>query len=355
MKRCHNCQVPVGDDWRFCRHCGVLLVSGAADDVPTQVIEPKPETAAQRAQPTGPAYVGPEPGVPPFRFPSPTSPPKKRTRLWIAGLVLVGLFVLSLGVGAGLFWLRERPRHHPVFGFKPPPRPPRPEESLPGDQPVVQRRVAFPLDGAFSLRNLNGNIEIKAGDQAEAQITARIEGPHVPRSEPPISIVSRGSELIVEAKTDGGMSPEIHCEILLPRQANLRRVSTVNGYIHIEGVRGRIEAATVNGEIELLDVGSDVSTETVNGETRVEIAPDVSLKKIAVKSLNGDIRITLPEVASADFLLQTMHGEIEVDPSFPLTVTKIPFIGGKKAAAKIGDGSASVKIETVNGTITLSR
>lgn len=348
MKRCHNCQAPVGEDWRFCRHCGTPLFVAGADDVPTQVIEP--ETAAQRAQPTGPAYVGPEPGVPSFPVPS----PRKRARFWIAGIVLAGLFVMSLGVGAGLFWLRERRLHRPVFRLEPP-RPLLPEERLPGNPPVVERRVAFPREGIFRLKNVNGDVEIATWDRAEAQMTARIEGSLASGTAPPFSVISRGRELIVETQTDEGVSPEIHYTILLPREAHLRRVATVNGNIRIEGIRGSIEAATVNGEIELLKVGGDISTEAVNGETRVDVAPEASLKRIAVKTFNGDIRVTLPEAVSADFLLQTMHGEIEADPSFPLAVTKIPLIGGKKATGKIGDGDASVKIETVNGTIMLSR
>lgn len=345
MKRCHNCQAPVGDDWRFCRQCGTPLFAAGADDVPTQIIEPKPETVPQRAQPTGPAYVGPEPVAPSF----PVPPPKKRRRLWIAGIVLAGLFVMSLGAGAVLYLWLERPGHHPAF-IEPPPK-----ESLPGHQTVVERRVDFPPDGTFSLKNINGDVEITTWDEAQAQIMARIEGSPVPGGELPISIVSRGPELIVETKTDNGTPPEIHYEIMLPREAAVGRVSTINGSIRIEGVRGRIDATTVNGEIELLDVGGDLSTETVNGETRVEIASEAMVKQIAVKTLNGDIRITLPEPPSADIVLQTMHGEIEVDPSFSLTVRKIPPIGGKKAAGRIGEGGASIKIETVNGTITLSR
>ncbi|HXF04567.1 MAG TPA: zinc-ribbon domain-containing protein [Blastocatellia bacterium] len=349
MKRCHNCQAPVGDDWRFCRHCGTPLFAVGADDVPTQIIEPKPDTVADRSRPTGPAYVGPEPGVTSFPVPS----PKKGRRLWIAGIVLVGLFVISLGVGAGLFWLRERPRHRPALIE--PPEPPQPVESLVGDQPILKRLVDFPPDGILTVKNINGGIAITTWDEAKAQITARIEGSLSPGLVPPISIISRGRELIVETQPEKGESPEIHYEIVLPHDANLRRVVTVNGTIRIEGVRGRIDAATVNGGIELLDVGGDLSTETVNGETRVEVASGATVKQIAAKTLNGDIHITLPEPASADLVLQTMHGEIEADPSFPLTVTKIPLIGGKKAVGRIGEGNASIKIETVNGTITLSR
>lgn len=349
MRRCHNCQAPVGDDWRFCRHCGTPLFAAGADDVPTRVIEPKPETVAERSQPTGPAYIGPEPSAPSLPIPS----PKKSRRLWIAGMALVGLFVLSLGAGAGLYWLRERPRHHPAFIE--PPEPLQAVESPAGSQPVVERRVDFPPDGTFSLKNINGNVEIRTWDETQAQITARIKGSLSPEVVPPISITSRGRELIVETQTEKGGSPEIHYEIVLPHEANLRRVATVNGNIRIEGVRGRIDAATVNGEIELSDVGGDLSTETVNGETRVDVAPDATVKRIAAKTLNGDLRITLPELPSADIVLQTMHGEIEADPSFSLTVTKIPLIGGKKAVGRIGEGSASIKIETVNGTITLSR
>jgi hypothetical protein len=347
MKTCPHCHASVGEDWRFCRHCGTPL--RAPDDVPTQIIESTPETAAARGVPTGPAYVAPEIGSPTSR--SPLSPAAKRSRFWIAGLLL-GLVVLSVGVGGSLFWLREHSRHRLPIVW--------PERSL--SQPaegagenLVEHEVAFPPNGILRVKNINGDIEIKTSDGNRARIAARIEGSFSSVGSSPVSIISRGPELIVETKTEGGAAPEIHYEIVLPRSAHLRQVSTVNGAIRVEGVQGRIEASTVNGEIELLDVGGDISTEAVNGETRVDVRAGVNLKGITLKTLNGDIRLTLPEPVSADFLLQTLHGEITFDPSFPLTVTQLRLIGGKKAVGKMSAGEVSIHMETVNGSIILSR
>lgn len=123
-------------------------------------------------------------------------------------------------------------------------------------------------------------------------------------------------------------------------------VHTVNGRIKMEGITGSGEAHTVNGKVKVLfdkNPGSDCSFKTINGNLELDCRPGLS----------------------GDFEFKTFNGKIYSD--FPATyLPSSPTKGERKKgkyvykssrfqSARIGNGGPSIKMDTLNGNIIISK
>ena len=111
----------------------------------------------------------------------------------------------------------------------------------------------YPLadKGRIRLSNVNGSIHITAWDRAEVQVDAikRAKKPEHLR-EVKIEVTSEKDLLRIETKhpssRSGGWSffgrsnsASVEYRLQVPRQAELAKISSVNGSLQIEGVTGR--------------------------------------------------------------------------------------------------------------------
>ena len=92
---------------------------------------------------------------------------------------------------------------------------------------------------------------------------------------------------------------------------------------------------------------SDISS--VNGS--VNVSYQSSLKEVSnidLETVNGSIKLFLPEGINADVNADTMHGGIKT--SFGLTATKNSF-SGRNLRGEIGSGGTKIDLESINGSI----
>jgi len=212
--------------------------------------------------------------------------------------------------------------------------------------------VAFGSD--FSLSNINGNVTISTWNEERAEITAlKRDGSPEELRVAEVKITPRAESLSIETVLPKNSSVAVDYDIKLPSRITIKHVRVVNGNVSVSGVEGSVKVQTVNGRIDVDDVAGTIETETVNGSTSVSLAR-LEGGEIKLTSLNGSIQLEIPENSAADVAIDTLNGEITTDPSFNLTV-RSNRIAGKQVRGQIGKGGPSIKLNNVNGSITLKR
>lgn len=125
---------------------------------------------------------------------------------------------------------------------------------------------------------------------------------------------------------------------------------TVNGAVEAHGIDGNVSAHTVNGSVKVKARGV-VDAETVNGSIQADLGEASWDGTLEFQTVNGSIEVGLPADASTRVAAQTVNGDLQSD--FPVTVQGR--FGPKKFEGTIGAGGRDLKLETVNGRITLRR
>jgi hypothetical protein len=189
----------------------------------------------------------------------------------------------------------------------------------------------------------------------------------VPRS---YGVAMEGINLRVDVEgVQGDVSVEnIEGGITVRGVAGAVRLESVSGQVFLEDITGGVSATSVNQGIRLVRVRGDVSVEAINGSivmremnsTRVRASTVNGLieydgavldgGRYALSTHNGRITMTVPEQANASISVMTRSGRVETGFAVPLTDSR-----GSRMSFRVGTGSASVDLESFNGTIRLVR
>jgi hypothetical protein len=137
--------------------------------------------------------------------------------------------------------------------------------------------------------------------------------------------------------------------VQLPRGVKVD-VSTVNGEVAIEGAAAPVAATTVNGRILVHTTVGPVKANTVNGS--IEAAMDaLTGGDIELATVNGSVTAVLPSKLNAVVDAETVNGRVETD--FPLQVAGK--ISPRHLRGTIGAGGMTLKLNTINGSVTIRR
>jgi hypothetical protein len=145
-------------------------------------------------------------------------------------------------------------------------------------------------------------------------------------------------------------------------------VKTASGAVTFDGVTGSIDANTAAGDIEAQGLAGSVAFKSVSGNLALaggsldrltahsvtgKLTTDVDLRAAGhaqVSTVSGEVTMRLPESTSAKVALSSVTGR--VDAAFPeLTRQDRPM--GKYITGTLGDGDASLTVNSVSGAITL--
>ena len=217
----------------------------------------------------------------------------------------------------------------------------------------------YTLKGSGSLRvdaNPNGGITVIGWDKNEVKVVARVST--WARTE------EEAKDIATQVKVETS-DTEIHTtgpnlrnrrgwsvsyEIWAPSRTDLR-LSSTNGGLEVEGIRGRLDLETTNGGISLQAVSGDVNAETTNGGINVDLAgrrwDGVGLN---ARTTNGGVRLYVPEGFNADLEASTTNGGMDFE--FPVTISGRL---NKRITTKLGEGGPPIRLETTNGGVTVRR
>jgi len=225
----------------------------------------------------------------------------------------------------------------------------------------------FAYDGALrpgqtlTIRDVNGEVRVRTGDRLAIHATK-----HAERSDPnevaikvenrPDGIVvcvryppeaNRGCDERRTSESNSRSDTAVDFDITVPHGATVD-ARTVNGSVDVTN-DGMTEAGTVNGSVRV--EGRDVrAARTVNGSVHVRILDGRGT--LTAKTVNGSIDVSLPRGTGVELAARTLTGSINAEG---VDVQRPRYGPGARANATLGDGARKLALETVNGSITLTR
>ena len=222
----------------------------------------------------------------------------------------------------------------------------------------------------FEVRGVNGPVHATAATGSEIELVAIRTGRRSDPESVKIEVTphaggvticavypSRDASRPNDCKPGGGgrmnvrnNDVNVEFEVRVPRDVAFE-ARTVNGSIHAE-VEGRAALSTVNGSIEV-EAGTLTEATTVNGSIRADVRSSVAAADgIKLSTVNGSVRLSLPDGVNADVSARTVNGgitseftEIEVRKKW----------GPRSAEGRLGHGGRDLALSTVNGGIRILR
>jgi hypothetical protein len=223
-----------------------------------------------------------------------------------------------------------------------------------------EKVLPFAEGGRVSLENVNGTVRVTGWERAEVRVEAVREAESRQCLDRlTIEVETAGSALRIKARypdSDGWFLGFARCDcrvdftVSVPRGAELDGIEMVNGDIEIAGVTGEVRAENVNGDVIIRGAGSRVEASTVNGGIEVALDALDARGLVDLDSVNGRVVLSLPAGSGADIRAESVNGGIRTD--FGLKEKRHRYVGSELEGT-IGDGSARVRIETVNGSIAI--
>ncbi len=221
----------------------------------------------------------------------------------------------------------------------------------------------------FEVRGINGPIRATATNGSEVELVALRTGRRSDPESVKIDVVPHAGGVTVcavypskdasrpnECKPGGSRmnvwnnDVNVEFEIRVPKGVTFEGRS-VNGSIDAE-VDGQAAVSTVNGSIEVT-AGTLTEATTVNGSIRAYVRSDaISADNIKLSTVNGSVRLRLPEGVDLDVSAKTVNGGITSDFDEIEVAKKW---GPRSATGKLGRGGRGLEMSTVNGAIRISK
>ena len=204
----------------------------------------------------------------------------------------------------------------------------------------IEFNVKVPADATIDLRTVSGDIRVTnvKGEVRVQGISGNLSLEGTARLAA-VKTVS-GGITINNAGADGSLSLSTVNGDLLIQTLNTRAldVNTVNGDVKISGWSGdRAMIRTLDGDL-------DLQTSLVKGG------------RYEIESHSGSINLSLPEQPGFELEANTFNGRIRID--FPIK-SEGPIRDGDRGPRAVrgtyGDGSSSLRLQTFNGNLTVTR
>lgn len=217
--------------------------------------------------------------------------------------------------------------------------------------------------------NGNGAVTVETDDSAFATRTVSVEATLYRPDRVDFSVTERSEELEIVSSADSGIfigsSPRADITVRVPPGMPVR-IETGNGKVKVTGIDGPIDVDTGNGAIVIESAQGDVMASAGNGSITITESSgsfrltsgngSISLQAElqhggtnSVTSGNGSVTVDLPDDTDVSVDAETDNGKIDSEWS----LTTIERSDSKRLVGKIGEGSATLRLRTGNGSINL--
>ena len=241
-------------------------------------------------------------------------------------------------------------------------------------QEEFAKTLPLSSEGSFKLSNVNGAVTISTWKEAKVEIKALKKTKKSADNLAKVKIEVRDSADAVSVETvyprhdNTGVS--VDYTILVPEGVRLEDVSSVNGGlrltgpfssaaasttngdVHVQDASGGLQVETTNGGIEAVNIAGPVDAETTNGGITLDLG---GLKEnVRAQTTNGGITLKLGAGAEINAYLEaeTTNGGIQID--VPVTLQSLEK-SKRHLRGQIGTGGPRLSLETVNGSIRLTK
>ncbi len=267
----------------------------------------------------------------------------------------------------------------------------------------VDKSLSADAEGIVEIHNVRGKIRVTGWDKNKIEVSGelddlaekliferqgkviivRVEMPkrninkgdgsnltiHIPKGNR-VDFNGVSSDFLIE-DVEGGMDVRIVSgDIDIINVHKQLYVSAVSSDITIKNSSGNAKMGTVSGDIKGKFSGKNISADTVSGDLRLHLKDFDSL---SAKSVNGDVWVSGQLNDSGNAKLGTVNGDITLaferavnarvkvktgpggDINNKISDDEVEdiFPNQQKLQMTLGDGSALIKIGTVNGSVTL--
>lgn len=233
------------------------------------------------------------------------------------------------------------------------------------------------------IDNIWGNVRVRTGTAREITVTVD-EKRSAPNEE--LFELSKqtifldvqadaGGVAMVVGKPDDTMRPRINrcreCrvdyqfEVTVPPGTQIDVSTVTDGSIDVAGAGGSVSASNVNGPVAVTDLQECAQIESINGAVDVSFTRAPS-RECSIKTINGDITLTVPGGAGLDAALNLMQGkvvsELDLEPlALPAKVEQKQQDGRfvyhieQAAGIRLGKGGPTFSIESLNGDLRIRK
>jgi DUF4097 and DUF4098 domain-containing protein YvlB len=221
----------------------------------------------------------------------------------------------------------------------------------PAPRAVFRAKYALASNGRVQLHNLYGNVRIVAWDRDEVEVVATKCADEEGGLDD-VQIVVEAGSAGVSIRTAyigfGRQTASVEYQIMVPRGATLENVKLGNGGLSLSGLSGPVHASSVNGSIHAERMRGQVELSTVNGELEAGFQNVSDGHPISLTSVNGPIRLSLPQNAAVSVSADNRSGGIDADFARSWRDRD-----GNRLEATMNGGGASVRLHNVNGGISI--
>ena len=214
------------------------------------------------------------------------------------------------------------------------------------------RSFTLTAGGAIELANINGEIEVTTTTGAAVDIKAVKKSDYKGEIENVEVIFETGKDTLkVYIKYNKhNAKAKVDFTVSIPEKLARAEFKSVNGKIDCSGKFAALILKTVNGKIDFQGQFRAGSFKTVNGAIEISQEPLLDGDLYAA-TVNGTIDIELNRKSAFEVEGQTVNGSIDSD--FDLQVSR--HLVGSSFSGTVNGGGHKVKLETVNGSIEISK
>ncbi len=241
---------------------------------------------------------------------------------------------------------------------------PLPIERLQDETEKFEQVYPLNANGRVRISNVNGPITVEGWDRNEVKLSyTKTADTRERLSGVEIRIDSRGDLFSVESdyrnwksqnndqwRNNGRLTVEFR--LMVPRGAVLNEVESVNGTVTVSDFTNVTRVSVVNGSVNASNIRGTARLSTVNGTVNADFERLESGSKISLDTVNGKVHLTIPSDSNATVKADSLNGSITND--FGLPVRKGKYVG-RDLYGKLGSGEADVRLNSVNGTLTIGR
>ncbi|HET6582915.1 MAG TPA: DUF4097 family beta strand repeat-containing protein [Nannocystaceae bacterium] len=215
---------------------------------------------------------------------------------------------------------------------------------------VAERGLGFEWSGAakeLEISTVDGDIRIEPSSGKGVRVRGTKSGKDAADVE--IEVDVKGDRVTIGPRYPERSRTDARVDFVVEVPAGVAvEAATVNGGVKARDVTAALKVSTVDGNISTAAC-PDVRGNTVNGGMTVELPKGA--KRAQLEAVNGQLELRMKPDIGASVQANTVNGAIDSD--FPLSRTKE--VVGSHASGKLGDGSATIVLATVNGRIKLKK
>ncbi|PYT00399.1 MAG: hypothetical protein DMF63_07460 [Acidobacteria bacterium] len=225
---------------------------------------------------------------------------------------------------------------------------------------------SYPLskNGNVSVSNVNGSITIEAWDRDEVKLEAtKTADSKESLADVDIKVDATADSFHVEAEykswkwndkrnENRSRKLEVDFKLWVPRAAVLNEIETVNGSATVSNFTNITKISAVNGNVTATNLRGAANLSTVNGTVTADFDRVEGASRIDLNTVNGQVSLMIPSDVNATVKANSLNGNITND--FGLPVRKGQYVG-RDLRGRIGTGEALIKLNSVNGRLSIGR